>query len=118
MKGVGLKWRCKLLWYILSCFDSTTTMDWENKLAFCATNVGLFDCGCCSTISNHGFLIVLIIYGVTVLSSCEIDSSLTLILNRFVCRYLVGVRNPCIGCKDCTIVLIYFCLGTNFFGHD
>jgi hypothetical protein len=28
------------------------------------------------------------------------------------------VRNPCIGCKDCTIVLIYFCLGTNFFGHD
>lgn len=94
-------------------------MNWENKLVFCATNVGLFDCsGCCSTISNHGFLIVLIIFGVTILSSCEIDFSLTLILNRFVCRYLVGIRNPCIGCKDCTIVLVNFYLGMKFFGHD
>ncbi len=65
--------------------------------------------GCCSIASNNGFLIVLIFFNVALLSSCEIDSSLTLILNMFVCRYLVRVRNPCVGCKDYTPILVGFC---------
>ncbi len=79
----------------------TTIVNWENKLVCCTTNVGLSYCsGCCSTISNNGFFIVSILSGATLLSSCEIDSSATLISNKFVCRFLVGVKNLCIGCKD------------------
>jgi hypothetical protein len=56
-------------------------MNWENKLVCCATNVGL-SChsDCCSIVSNNGFLTVLILYGATLLSSYEIDSSSILII--------------------------------------
>jgi hypothetical protein len=52
----------------------TTAMNWENKLVCCTKNVGLSNYnGCCSTISNNGFILVLILSNATLLSSCEID---------------------------------------------
>jgi hypothetical protein len=85
----------------------TTPMNWENKLVFCVTNVGFSNYnGCYSTTSNNGFLTVLIFYGVALLSSCEIDSSSTLKSNKVFCRYLVIMRNPCIGCKDCAPISV------------
>ncbi len=67
----------------------TTTVNWENKLVCCTTNVGFYDCsGCCSITSNNEFFIVLIISNATLLFSCKIDFSLTLILNKFVQKYL------------------------------
>jgi hypothetical protein len=95
----------------------TTVVNWENKLVCCITNVGLSDYnGCCSPTSNNGFLIILIIYGVALLSSCEIDSSLTLILNKFVLTYLAKMRSPCIGCKDYGPILVGFCSCRKGFG--
>jgi hypothetical protein len=94
-------------------------MNWEMKLVYCATNVHLFDySGRCSTIPNNGFLIILIIFDATLLSSCGIDSFFTSISNNFDHRYLVGVKNPCIDCKDCVPILIGFCLGMRVFNHD
>jgi hypothetical protein len=59
---------------IVGGIGMTTVENWENKLVCCATNVGLSNCnGCCSTIPNNGFLIVLIIFGAALLSSCGID---------------------------------------------
>jgi hypothetical protein len=59
-------------------------VNWENKLVCCVTNVGIVDYnGCCLTISNNGFLIILIFSNVALLSSYGIDYSLTLILNQF-----------------------------------
>jgi hypothetical protein len=86
-------------------------VNWENKLVCCTTNVGLFDCrGCCSTTSNNRFFIVLILSSAKLLSSCEINSSSTLISNKFVHKYLDDVKNPCIGCKDCAPILVGLCL--------
>ncbi len=97
----------------------TVVVNWENKLVCCATNVGLSVYnGCCSTISNNGFLIALIICSATLLSSCEIDFSLTLISNKFVRRYLIGVRNSCIGYKDCAPILVGFCSSMRVSGQD
>ncbi len=97
----------------------TIVVNWENKLVFCATNVGLsVYYGCFSTLLHNGFLIALIICSVTLLSSCEIDSFLTLISNKFIRRYLTGVRNPCIGCKDCAPVSVGFYSSTRIFGQD
>ncbi len=94
-------------------------VNWENKLVCYATNVGLSNfSGYCWTTSNNGFLIVLILYCVTLLSSCEIYFSSTLISNKFVHRYLVGVRNPCIGCKDCAPILISFYSCMKVFDQD
>jgi hypothetical protein len=94
-------------------------VNWENKLVCCTTNVGFFYCnGCCSTISNNGFLTILILSSAALLCSCEIDSSLILILNKFVRRYLVGVKNLCIGCKDCVPISVCFCLGMRVFDYD
>jgi hypothetical protein len=88
---------------------STVVVNWENKLVCCITNVGLsYHSDCCSIASNNGFLIILIIYGATLLSSYEIDSSSTLIWNKFVHRFLVGMKNPCIDCKDCAPILVGF----------
>jgi len=88
-------------------------MNWENKLVCCATNVGLSCCNdYCSIASNNGFLTILIIFGATLLSSYEIDSSSILILYKFVRKFLVGVKNPCIDCKDCVLILEGFYLGT------
>jgi hypothetical protein len=85
-------------------------------LICCATNVGLSGCnGCCSTTSNNGFLIVLIFSNTTLLSSCEIDYSLTLISNKFVHRYLIGMKN-CVGCKDYAPILVDFYSGMRVFG--
>jgi hypothetical protein len=60
----------------------TIVVNWENKLVCCTKNVGL-SCRSdfCSIVSNNGFLIVLIIYGATLLSSCEIDSFSILIID-------------------------------------
>jgi hypothetical protein len=59
----------------------TTAMNWENKLVFWATNVGISYCSdCCSTASNNGFFTILIFSSATLLSSYEIDFSSTLIL--------------------------------------
>jgi hypothetical protein len=97
----------------------TVVVNWENKLVCCATNVGLSSYNsCCSTISNNGFLIALIICSATLLSSCEIDSSLTLISNKFVRKYLTKVRNPCIGCKDCVPISVGFCSSMKVSGQD
>jgi hypothetical protein len=52
------------------------------------------------------------------LSSCEIDSSLTLILNKFVCRFLIRVRNPCIDYKDCAPILVGFNSSMKVFYKD
>jgi hypothetical protein len=94
-------------------------VNWENKLVYCTTNVG-FSCrsDCCSTILNNGFFIVLIIFGATLLSSCEIDSSLTLIWNKVVHKFLAGVRNLCINCKDCALISKNFYSGMRVFNHD
>jgi hypothetical protein len=94
-------------------------MNWEIKLVYYATNVHLSDySGCCSTISNNEFLTILIISDATLLSSCGIDFFFTLISNNFDHRYLVGVKNPCIDCKDYVPILIGFCLGMRVFDHD
>jgi hypothetical protein len=59
-------------------------MNCKNKLVCCATIVGLFDCsGYCSTVLTNGFIIILILSNVALLCCCEIDSSSTLILNKF-----------------------------------
>jgi len=87
----------------------TIIVNRENKLVCCVTNVGLSDYnGCCSTTLNNGFFIVLILSDATLLSSCEIDSSLILISNNCFCGYLTGVKNPCIGYKDSAPILIGF----------
>jgi hypothetical protein len=97
----------------------TTHVNWETKLVCCTTNVGFSYCsGCCPTISNNGFLNVLICFGVALLSSCEIDLSLTLISNKFVHRYLAGMKNLCIGCKDCVFISIGFYSSMKCFGQD
>jgi hypothetical protein len=104
---------------IVGGIKMTVAVNWENKLVCYTTNVGLFDCnGCCSTISNNGFLIVLILFYATLLSSCEIDFFSTLISNKFVRKYLIGVKNPCIGCKDCVPILVSFYSCMKFFGQD
>ncbi len=88
----------------------TTTMKWENKLVCCATNVGI-SCrsDCCLINSNDGFFTLLILSGATLLSSYEIDSLSTLILNKFVCMFLSGVKKPCIDYKDCAPILVGYC---------
>jgi hypothetical protein len=62
-------------------------MNWGNKLVCYATNVGLVDySGCYSTVSSNGFLIVLIVFGVVLLSLCGNGSCLTLVSNKLVCK--------------------------------
>jgi hypothetical protein len=96
----------------------TIIVNWENNLVYYTTNVSFSYCnGCCSTTSNNGFLIVLILSGATLLSSCEIDYSSTLILNKFVYRFLIGARNLCIGCKDWAFILIGFYSSMRIFGQ-
>jgi hypothetical protein len=70
---------------------------------------------CCSIDSNNGFLTILIFSGATLLSSYEIDYSLTLISNKFVCRFLIGVKNPYIDYKDYAPILVGFCSGMKVF---
>ncbi len=41
-----------------------------------------------------------------------------LILNKFVHRYLVGMRNSCINYKDCVPISISLYLGMKVFGQD
>ncbi len=97
----------------------TTIVNWENKLVCCTTNVGLSNYnGCCSTTLNNGFLIVLILSSVALLSLCGVDFSLTLISNKFVRRYLARVRNLYIDCKDCIPILVGFCLCMRVFSQD
>ncbi len=38
--------------------------------------------------------------------------------NKFVHRYLAGVKNPCIDCKDCILIFIGFCLSMRVFDYD
>jgi len=61
---------------------------------------------------------VLILFDVALLSSCEIDFSLILISNNFFCGDLNGVKNPCIGFKDCAPILVGFCSSMKVFGQD
>jgi hypothetical protein len=97
----------------------TTIVNWENKLVWCVTNVGLSNySGCCSTTSNNGFFIVLTLSDAALLSSCEIDFSLILISNNFFCGDLTGVKNPCIGFKDCAPILVGFCSSMKVSGQD
>jgi hypothetical protein len=104
---------------IIGGISMTTTVNWENKLVCCTTNVGLSNySGYCSTISNNGFLIVLILSYVALLSLCGIDSFFTLVLNKFVRRYLARVRNPCIDCKDYIPILVGFCSSMRVFNQD
>jgi hypothetical protein len=104
---------------IVGGISMTIVMNWENKLVFCTTNVGLSNYNSYfSTTSNNGFLTILNIFGAALLSSCGIDSSLTLILNMFVHKYLARVRNPCINCKDCAPISIGLYSGMRIFGHD
>jgi hypothetical protein len=92
-------------------------VNWENKLVCCTTNVGLSDCsGCWSTTSNNGFLTVLILSDVALLSSCEIYFIIILISNKFVHRYLARMRNPCIDSKDRAPILVGFYLGMRVSG--
>ncbi len=92
-------------------------MNWENKLVCYATNVGLSYCNdCCSTTSHNEFLIILLLFGATLLSSYEMD--LILILIKFVCRILVRVKNTCIDCKDCAFISIGFCSSMKVFDQD
>jgi len=93
-------------------------VNWEIKLVWCVTNVGLSNySGCCSTISNNGFFIV-ILSDAALLSSCEIDFSLILISNNFFGGDLTRVKNPCIGFKDCAPILVGFCSSMKVSGQD
>jgi hypothetical protein len=60
------------------------------------------------TDSNNVFFTILIFLGATLLSSYGIDYSLILILNKFVCRFLAKMKNPCIYHKDCAPILVGF----------
>jgi hypothetical protein len=55
-------------------------------------------------------------FGVTLLSSYVIDSSLTLISNKLVHRHLVGIKNHCIGYKDYDLILVGFYLSMKILG--
>jgi hypothetical protein len=44
--------------------------------------------------------------------------SFTLILNNVFHRYLPGVRNPCVGCKDHIFISIGLGLAMRVFGED
>jgi hypothetical protein len=94
-------------------------VNWKNKLVCCVTNVNQsYYNGCCLTTSNNGFLTILILSDAALLWSCEIDSLPILISNKCVCRYLARVRNPCVGCKDCSPILAGFCSGTRVSSQD
>jgi hypothetical protein len=55
---------------IVGGIGMTTAMNWKHKLVYCATNIDMSNCnGCCSTISNNGFLSVLIISDAAILGN-------------------------------------------------